>query len=201
LALLLPKRSATIGKSAAVLRETIPVADVNNETLLIIFVACTGAAVLMQALVLLGMYVTLRKAVKMAEQQIEELRINVLPVVKETKDLLTSVGPKIDSLAGDFAAISRGLRTQGSLIKTSASEIVEKVNRQASRVDMMLTNLLDVFDRTTAVVVDAIQVPVRQVTAIAAFARAAVSNFRSPPVHPQDEPQPTHSPADKDLFV
>jgi hypothetical protein len=201
MALLLPKRSATIGKSAAVLRETIPVANVNNETLLMIFVACTGAAVLMQALVLLAMYFAFRKAMKMAEQQIDELRINVLPVVKDTKELLSSVGPKIDSLAGDFAAMSRGLRTQGSLFSASASEIVQKVNRQASRVDMMLTNLLDIVDRTSAVVVDAIQAPLRQFTAIAAFARAAIGNFRSGPARPQDEPQPTHSPADKDLFV
>jgi hypothetical protein len=177
------------------------VANVNNETLLIIFVACTGAAVLMQAVVLLAMYIAMRKAMKMAEQQIAELRTTVLPVVRDTKDLLTSVGPKIDSLASDFAAISRGLRTQGTLFKSSATEIVGRVNRQASRVDSMLTNLLDVVDRTSAVVVDVLQTPLRQLTAVAAFAKAAVGNFRSAPAHSEDQPRPTHSPADKDLFV
>ena len=176
-------------------------ANVNNETLLLIFVACTGAAVLMQALVLLAMYIAMRKAIHLAAQQCAELRTTVLPVVKDTKDLLTSVGPKIDSLAGDFAALSRGLRTQGSLFSTSAGEIVEKVNRQASRVDHMLTGLLDVVDRTTAVVVDVLQAPLRQLTAVAAFAKAAVGSFRSGPVPSEHEPHPTHSPADKDLFV
>ena len=183
------------------MRVTIPVANVNNETLLLIFVACTGAAVLMQALVLLAMYIAMRKAIKMAAQQIDELRTTVLPVVKDTKELLTSVGPKIDSLAGDFAALSHGLRTQGSLFRTSATEIVEKVNRQASRVDQMLTGLLDVVDRTTAVDVDVLQTPLRQLTAVAAFAKAAMGSFRSDPVPRDGQPRPTHSPADKDLFV
>ena len=68
----------------------------NNETLLLIFVACTGAAVLLQALVLLAMLLTARKALKIAQEQIEDLRTNVLPVVKETRELLSSVGPKIE---------------------------------------------------------------------------------------------------------
>jgi hypothetical protein len=174
---------------------------VNNETLLLIFVACTGAAVLMQACVLLAMYIAMRKAMKMAQTQIDELRVNVLPLVKDTKDLLTSVGPKIDSLAGDFAAITRGLRTQGSLFKTSADDIATKVSRQASRIDSMLTGVLDVIDRASAVVADVINVPLRQLSAVTAFAKAAVDSFRSGPPDPQSEPRPTHSPADKDMFV
>ena len=85
-------------------------ANLNNETLLLIFVACTGAAVLMQALVLLALLLTARKALKLAQEQIEELRTNVLPVVHDTKQLLSNVGPKIESLATDFAAVTSGLR-------------------------------------------------------------------------------------------
>jgi hypothetical protein len=174
---------------------------VNNETLLLVFVACTGAAVLMQACVLLAMYIAMRKAIKMAQTQIDELRVNVMPVVKDTKELLTSVGPKIDSLAGDFAAITSSFRTQGSLFKTSAEDIVAKVNRQASRVDSMLTGVLDVVDRASAVVADVINVPLRQLSAMAAFAKAAVSSLRSGPLRRESESQPTHSAADKDMFV
>lgn len=172
-------------------------ANVNNETLLLIFVACTGAAVLMQAFILLAFYIAFRSGLKAIQGQIEEIRVNVLPVVKETKLLLTDVGPKISSLAGDFAAISRDLRSQGSLIKSSASEIAEKVNRQASRLDMMLTNVLNVADRASAVVADAVDVPLRQVSAMVAFAKAAVSSFTGVgPSRRQTEAKPTHSAAD-----
>ena len=189
---------------SAILREIIPVANVNNlnnETLLLIFVACTGAAVLMQALVLLAMLITARKALKLAQEQIEELRTNVLPVVMDTKQLLSTVGPKIESVASDFAALTHGLRTHGIKLDETTTDILERVNRQSSRVDMMLTSALDTIDRAGAVVADVISVPIRQLAGVAAFARAAFGTLRSGPPRTQSEPQPTHSPADKDLFV
>lgn len=189
---------------SAILREIIPVANVNNlnnETLLLIFVACTGAAVLMQAVVLLAMLITARKALKIAQEQIEELRTNVLPVVKDTKELLSTVGPKIESVASDFAALTHGLRTHGIKLDESATDIMERVNRQSNRVDMMLTNALDTIDRAGAVVAEVLSVPIRQLAGVAAFARAAVGTLRGGPPRPQSEPQPTHSAADKDLFV
>jgi len=176
-------------------------ANVNNETLLLIFVACTGVAVLMQAFILLAFYIAFRSGLTALQEQVKEIRINVLPVVKETKLLLADVGPKISSLAGDFAAISRDLRLQGSLINSSASEIAEKVNRQASRLDMMLTNALDVADRASVVVAGAINVPLRQVSAMVAFAKAAMSALIGGPSRRQTEPQQTHSAADRGQFV
>jgi hypothetical protein len=174
---------------------------VTNEQLLMIFVACTGAAVLLQALVLLGMLITARKALKVVQEQIEELRTNVFPVVKDTKQLLTNIGPKIESVATDMAALTSGLRAHTAKLEISAGDILERVHRQTTRVDTILTNTLDTVDRAAAVVADVISVPLRQLSGFAAFARAALSNFRNAPRRPADEPRPTHSAADKDLFV
>lgn len=171
----------------------------NNETLLLIFVACTGAAVLMQAFVLLGMLLTARKALKFAKEQSEELRTNVLPLVKDTKDLLTRVGPKIESVATDFADLTSKLRVQSTKMEASAGDLFERIYRQSNRIDMMLTSTLDTVDRAGAMVAEVISVPLRQLSGIAAFARAAFSTLRGP--RPQTEPRATHSAADKDLFV
>jgi hypothetical protein len=173
---------------------------VTNEQLLMIFVACTGAAVLLQAFVLLAMLFTARKALKLAQEQIEELRTNVLPLVKDTKQLLTNVGPKIESVATDMAALTSGLRTQTAKLEISAGDILERVHRQTTRVDTILTNTLNTVDRAAAVVADVISVPLRQLSGFAAFARAALNNFRSAPPRTVNEPRP-HAAADKDLFV
>jgi hypothetical protein len=174
---------------------------VNNETLLLIFVACTGAAVLMQAVVLLCMLITARKALKIAQEQIEEFRTNVLPVVKETRQLLSSVGPKIETAATDFAALTSSLRTHGVRLEQSAADILERVDRQSSRVDTMLTGMLDTVDRAAVVVADVLSVPLRQLSGVAAFVRAAFGTLRVGAPRVESEPQPTHSAADKDLFV
>jgi MarR-like DNA-binding transcriptional regulator SgrR of sgrS sRNA len=155
----------------------------------------------MQAFVLLAMLITARKALKLAQEQIEELRTNVMPVVKDTKQLLLTVGPKIESVASDFAALTHGLRTHGIKLEESATDILERVDRQSNRVDTMLTNMLDTVDRAVAVVAEVLSVPLRQLAGVAAFARAAISTLRGDAPYPQSGPQPTHSPADKDLFV
>ena len=176
-------------------------ANVNNDTLLLIFVACTGAAVLMQALVLLAMLLTARKALKLAQEQMEELRTDVFPLVKDTKELLTRVGPKIESVATDVAVLVHRVREQSTKVEASAGDILERVYKQTSRVDTMLTHALDTVDRAGAVVAEVISVPLRQLAGFAAFARAALGTFRSGPPRPQTELRPTHSAADKDLFV
>lgn len=177
-------------------------ANVNQETLLLVFVACTGAAVLLQAIVLLAMLLTARKALKFAQEQSEELRSNVLPLVKDTKELLTRVGPKIESVASDVAVLVNKIREQSTKVEASAGNVLERVYRQTSRVDTMLTHALDTVDRTGAVVAEVISVPLRQLVGFAAFVRAAIGGFRSAPVRSQTtEPRPTHAAADKDLFV
>jgi hypothetical protein len=178
------------------------VANVNNETLLLmIFVGCTAFAVLLQAIVLLAMLLTARKALKFAQEQSEELRNNVLPLVKDTKELLTRVGPKIETVASDFADLTSKLRVQSTRVEASAGDFFERVYRQSNRIDMMLTSTLDTVDRAGAMVGEVLSVPLRQLAGFAAFARAAFSTLRSASPRPQTEPRPTHSAADKDLFV
>jgi len=177
-------------------------ANVNNETFwLMIFVACTGAAVLLQAFVLLAMLFTARKALKIAQDQIESLRTDVFPLIKDTKELLTRVGPKIELVATDVAVLVSKVREQSAKVEVSAGELLDRVYKQTSRVDSMLTRTLDTVDRAGAVVAEVISVPLRQFAGFAAFARAAIGTFRSSPPHPHAEPRPTHSAADKDLFV
>src|SRR5579863_1602975 len=183
-------------------KRDIPMANVNNETFwLMIFVACTGAAVLLQAFVLLAMLFTARKALKIAQDQIESLRTDVFPLIKDTKELLTRVGPKIELVATDVAVLVSKVREQSAKVEVSAGELLDRVYKQTSRVDSMLTRTLDTVDRAGAVVAEVISVPLRQFAGFAAFARAAIGTFRSSPPHPHAEPRPTHSAADKDLFV
>jgi hypothetical protein len=157
------KRSTTKCKSAVVLREIPLMANVNTQTLLIVFVACTGAAVLLQACVLLALYLTIRNVAKTVQEELHEVRTTVLPVVTDTKDFLTRVGPKIDAVTTDLAALVHGLREEGAELQASTAEILGRVRRQTSRVDTMLTGILDTVDRAGAIVTDAINVPLRQI--------------------------------------
>ncbi|MFZ0743981.1 MAG: hypothetical protein WAM85_06225 [Terracidiphilus sp.] len=171
--------------------------NANNETLLTIFVALTGVAVLFQAVILLAIFLALRKSVKSVHEKVDDLRATVLPVINDTREFMGRVGPKIDSVATDMAELVHGLRAQGAELQSSATEIVERVRRQTSRMDAMLTGVLNAVDRAGGLVTEAVSAPLRQMSALAAAAKAVFGTLRNgAPTAAQ-----THSAADKDMFV
>lgn len=174
-------------------------ADVNTESLLIWFVGLTGVAVLLQAIVLLALALAVRKTAKTIEDQMAQLRGTVEPVANEMRVFLERVGPRLESATTDLAEIVHGLRSQSAEMQASAMEILERARRQSSRVDSMMTGVLDTVDRATAIVTDAVSIPLRQISGIAAFVRAALGALRAGPQGPRQHP--THSAADRDMFV
>lgn len=169
----------------------------NSDTLLLVFVALTGVAVLLQAFVLLAIFLALRKTTGMLQQQLDELRTSVMPVVTSTQKLLTSVGPNLEAVAKDLAEITKGLSAQSADIQASAGQILAQVQRQTSRIDAMFTRALDTVDRAGTVLTETINMPLRQISAITAFARAALGALRSG----QSQPRPTRSATDEDMFM
>jgi len=173
--------------------------NVNTETLLIVFVALTGAAVLLQSFVLLALFLSVRKAAQTIQEEMAELRGVVTPVATETREFLKRVGPQVEAVTRDVAEMVHGLRAQSVEVQVSTTEILERVRRQTSRMDTMFTGVLDTVDRATAVISDAVSIPLRQISGIAAFARAAINTLVTG--GRGQRTQPTHSAADKDLFV
>ncbi len=171
--------------------------NANHETLMLVFVALTGLAVLLQAIVLLAIYIALRKTAQSVHDQVEDLRTAIMPVLTESREFLARVGPKLDSVATDLADLAHGLRAQSVDLHATATEMLEKVRHQASRLDAMFTSVLDTVDRASGVVTQTVRMPLRQLSAIAASVKAVVSTLRNG----TPAPAQTHSPADKDMFV
>jgi uncharacterized protein YoxC len=173
----------------------------NNETLTLIFVGATAIAVLLQAGILLALFIVVHRSVKAIRSEVEVLRTSAQPILDHTKDFVRGVTPKLDSMATDLAETARGLRTQSMEFQSSASDLLERLHRQTGRVDTMVTGALDTVDRASTAVNDAVSVPLKHLSGVAAFAKAAIESFRSnSPREPQNS-HPTHSAADKDLFV
>ncbi len=174
-------------------------ANMHNDTLTLVFVAATAIAVLLQAGILLALFIVVRSSTKKLQSEVEVFRTAVLPLVDHSKVLMKDLSPKIQSVSTDLAEITRGLRAQTMEFQSSASEILERVHRQTGRVDTMVTGALNKVDHAGAVVNGAVSGPLKQLSGLAAFAKAAVDTFRTN--GQKSRPQPSHSAGDKDLFV
>ena len=170
----------------------------DNETLLLDFVAATGLAVLLQAVILLAIYISVRHAVRRVRDEAEELRSAILPVISSARDMFTRIAPQIESAAVDLAAITSELRVQSVEMQRSAMEILDRVHRQSSRLDTMFSDALDVVDRAGTFIADVVNRPLRQISGIMATVKAVVDTLR-----PHQAPQrPAAAPRGReDRFV
>jgi ABC-type transporter Mla subunit MlaD len=160
----------------------------DHETIELILIAVTAAAVLLQAFVLLAMYLALKKSSRSIVEQIEDLKTSITPFVDNARGFLERVGPKVEGSAADIADVTRRLRVQAAEVEASAAEIQEFVRKQTSRIDEMLSGLLDSVDRASNYVVDVVSGPVRQVSGVLASIRAIVESLRTPIPKPHETP-------------
>jgi methyl-accepting chemotaxis protein len=172
-------------------------ANVNSDILTEIFVGATAFAVLLQAAILLALFIVVQRSVKKIHSQVEQLRTTAMPILDQTKEIVKNVSPKIDSVTTDLTEMVRGLRAQTAEVQASASDILERVHRQTGRVDTMFSDALDKVDRAGTVVNDAVSVPLKHLSGVAAFAKAAVESFRNN--SPKERTRPTRPAGDKDF--
>jgi hypothetical protein len=188
---------------------------------LIIFIAITGLAVLLQAGVLLAMFLTLRKAIASARERAEGFEGKIFPVVQTAhqflstgqelvesiRSLVTKLDPPLQS--AELDAMSKDLHAQATRLQNSVDDMAQKAHRQAERVDGMTTSFLNGLDRVGSFINQAVDAPIRQASGVIAAIKAVVETLRAPGTPrrrraPQREaatPQRVHQTGDQDLFV
>jgi methyl-accepting chemotaxis protein len=153
--------------------------------------------VLLQAFILLAIYITIRRTARTVREQAEDLHSSVMPVIYNTREIFARVAPRIESAAVDLAAITSELRVQSAEMQSSVLEILDRVHRQSSRLDTMFSDVLDVVDRAGTFIADVVNKPLRQISGIMATIKAVVDTLR-----PHEAPRRPAAPRDpEDRFV
>jgi methyl-accepting chemotaxis protein len=186
-------------QAAEPLREGNAMPKLDNQTVQLAMVAAVALAMLVQAIVLLAAFVALRKLAKNISDQVEDIRSSVMPIIDQTRDLVTRLAPKIESTTSDLAVLTRALRDHTADVQAAADEIIGRARRQASRLDTMLSSVLDAVDRASAFMADTVAKPMRQLSAFLASAKAVVESLRNTEGVPRAEASRRSS--DNDMFV
>ena len=178
--------------------------NLDHETIELICIAVGALALLIQALVLLGIYVGIRKASKSIKEEIEDLRSSVMPILdtskelaETTKQLVVRLTPKVESAVTDMAELARGLRRQAADVEIAADEILGRVRKQTGRIDTMFTGTMDAVDKASTFVAETVSKPIRQLSGLLASIKAIVESLRAS--DPSYREPSMHD--DKDMFV
>ncbi len=166
----------------------------NDQLIYMIFTAVTALGVLLQAAVLLGIFLAVRKAATRVTDIAEESRTTLLPILATSRRVLEDVSPKIKVISDNLVQTTNMLRSQAAHVDDAVGDIVDKSRAQADRVDEMVSGTLNTIEHATEAIQHSISVPIRQIVGVLNGLRAGFDVLRKR--QPAD-----HVTEDSDLFV
>jgi methyl-accepting chemotaxis protein len=148
-----------------------------TENLTILFIAITGAAVVLQAGLLAGMYLAMRKSSAKFESLAEDVKSKALPTFSETQALLTELRPKLQLISDNLAEVTSTIRAQLQRVDAAVNDAVDRARLQVIRTDEMVTRTLDRVEAASDVVQKTVVSPVRQVSGVIQGVTAGLEYF------------------------
>ncbi len=147
------------------------------ENLIPLFVALTGAAVLLQAGVLIALYLAVRKTSAKMEAIAEELKGKALPMIDSTNAVLGEMRPKLQIVADNLTETTILVRSQVERLDATVNDATDRARLQVIRADELLTRTLDRVEQTSDLVTKTVVSPVRQVSGIIQGVTAGLEFF------------------------
>jgi hypothetical protein len=133
---------------------------------LTVFVLLTGLSILLQAGILLAMYLAMRQSGARIEAIASELRAKVVPVAEQAEALLTEIRPKMQVIGDNLQHATTTLRDQVLRADATVKDAVDRGRLQIIRADELLTRTLDRVEETTDMVHSTVVSPIRQLSGL-----------------------------------
>jgi hypothetical protein len=136
------------------------------ENLTTIFIGVTALAVILQAGLLLGMYLAMRKTSTRLESLAEEVKTKALPTIDSAQSLLADIRPKLAVIADNLAETTSIVRGQVQRVDATVTDVVDRARLQVIRADDLLSRTLDRVEATSEIVHKTVVSPVRHVSGL-----------------------------------
>jgi hypothetical protein len=131
-----------------------------------IFIAVTSAAVVLQALILVAMYLAVRKVGAKVEALATEVREKVIPTAVEARSTIIELRPKVLSVAENVTQTTAMVRAQVERIDATLTDAVDRVRLQVIRADEMFNHTMDRIEETGDIVRRTVASPVRHLSGV-----------------------------------
>ena len=131
-----------------------------------LFILLTGIAVMLQAGILLAMYLAMRKSTALIEAMATEVKTKVAPTVAQAEVMLTEMRPKLLVIADNLEEVTTVLRDQVQRVDATVKDAVDRGRLQIIRADELLNRTLDRVEQTSDMVHQTVISPVRQLSGL-----------------------------------
>ncbi len=148
-----------------------------DDTLLKLFIAVTAIAVVVQAVILLGLYLSLRKSSAKIEALAGEVLNSALPAMETVLRMMVELRPKIEALTDNVSVSSTLVRNQLGRLDATLTDALDRTRLQVIRADELLNRTMDRVEETSEVVHKTVLSPLRQVNGLMSAISTGVEVF------------------------
>ena len=143
------------------------------------FVIVTATAVVLQAIVLIALFVTLRRTAARVEETIADLNMRVAPILARVQVLVEDVTPRISGIVADAAELTHMARNQAYKVDRILSETLERVRMQLIHMDQILTGAMETVEEAGSRLRETVWGPIVKTTALIRGIQAGLEFFRA----------------------
>ncbi|HEY2646283.1 MAG TPA: hypothetical protein VGI34_04895 [Candidatus Acidoferrales bacterium] len=161
-----------------------------------LFVVATAVAVVLQAIVMIALFLQVRRTAARVEKTVAELNTQVAPLISRVQALVEDISPRISGIVADASEITRLARGEAQRVDRIVSETLERLRLQLIHVDHILTGAMEAVEEAGAHLRQRVWGPVVKATALVRGVQAGIDFFRNvrrggnavePPSEHQDE--------------
>ncbi|MGH9511523.1 MAG: hypothetical protein ACRD2U_05245 [Terriglobales bacterium] len=131
-----------------------------------VFIAVTTAAVVLQAFILVALYLAVRKVSAKVESLATEVQDKVIPVISTAQSTFIELRPKIESVVDDISSTTAMVRSQLVRVDATLTDAVDRARLQVIRADELVNHTLDRIEETGHIVRKTVAAPVRQISGV-----------------------------------
>jgi hypothetical protein len=141
------------------------------------FIIFTAVAVMIQAGILVALFVVVRKTTGRVEKIASEVSTKALPMIETTQALLVEVKPRVTDIVVNAEESARIARTQMERLDATVSDIVDRTRLQVIRADELVNRTMDRVEETTDIVHRTVVSPIRHLSGLVQGVSAGLEFF------------------------
>lgn len=146
-------------------------------TLVNVFIIVTAVAVVIQAGILVGLFVAVRKTSKRVESLATDVQTKALPTIETAQSMLVELRPHITDIVGNVEDSARMARAQMERLDVTVSDIVDRTRLQVIRADELVNRTMDRVEETSELVHRTVVSPIRQLSGLMTGLSAGLEYF------------------------
>jgi hypothetical protein len=149
------------------------------ESWMPLFVVVTALAIVLQAIVLIALFVQLRRTAARVEQTMADLNTKVTPLIMRVQILVDEISPRISGIVADASEITRLARGEAQRVDRILSEALERLRMQLIHVDHILTGAMEAVEEAGSHLRQTVWGPVVKATAMIRGVQAGIEFFKT----------------------